>query len=38
MPSDRVCPDADINYKYTYDSICYEAYLKALEERRQRKR
>lgn len=36
MPSDRVCPDANINYKYTYDSLCHEAYLQELQLRKKR--
>ena len=34
MPSDRVCPDADINYKLTYDEICYEAYIQELQSKK----
>ena len=36
MPSDRVCPDADINYKHAYDSICFEAYCLEMESRRKK--
>jgi len=38
MPSDRVCPDADDNYRFTYDSLCYEAYLLEIKATRKRKR
>ena len=37
MPSDRACPDADINYRHTYDEICFEAYCLEMESRRKRK-
>jgi len=33
-----VCPDADINYKYTYDTIVFEAYLLEIKATRKRKR
>ena len=35
-PSDRVCPDADINYRLTYDEICFEAYCLEMESRRKK--
>lgn len=38
MPSDRACPGADINYRYSYDEICHEAYLKEIEEQRRRRK
>ena len=37
MPSDRVCPGADINYKQTYDSICHEAFLAEVQSQKKRR-
>ena len=38
MPSERVCPKADINYKHAYDTIVFEAYLQEMEKHRKRKK
>ena len=38
MPSDRACPGADVNYRYSYNEICYEAYCLEMEARRKSKK
>ena len=38
MPSDRACPDADINYRYTFDEIVAEVGMKAEAEAMKRKK
>ena len=37
-PADEVGPDRDINYKFSYNAICYEAYLTELEKKQKRNR
>ena len=37
-PSDYLCPDADINFRYAFNDICYEAYNAQMEIRRKEKK
>ena len=36
-PADEVCPHRDINYKFSYNTLVYEAYCIELEKQRKRK-
>lgn len=30
MPSARICPEKDINFRFTFDEICAEVGMKAI--------
>ena len=36
-PADEVCPHRDINYKFSYNAICHEAFLAEVQSQKKRR-